>query len=351
MPGINIQSPYARRVYAQIQSGGLLSVPNSSGSWNSSGANYIRVTEDSFRFTPNEPKVATNILHGSASSLARISGRKSGSWEMNCPIVPNGTQAVAPDIDPILQSVFGGPGALATGTAFGNAWQYTISNLTSVPLFLAGFLHATAATGNIYSIGSIPQSLSIDFNGNILGMSVRGVSVSVVPNEAFAAIADVEPKGGLTSFPSEPGSFSTNGAVMNAFRGTLKINNVVFAGQCDMFSVEFQTGQSLKDNYVDSAYPMAVIYGARSAVVNIGFVNNDSAALAQLKQYARLSTPIPIEFDLGTVAGQRVIVNVNGVQLVPETLTEQNGYIACQFSNSASSVTPGLSNDFSIAFA
>lgn len=351
MANLNIQSPYARRVYAQIQTGGLLAVPNNAGAWNSSGAQYIRVTEDSFKFTPNEPKIATNILHGSASSLARISGRKSGSWEMNCPIVPNGVAAVAPDIDPLLQSLFGGVGALQTGTAFGNAWVYSIYNLTSLPLFLAAFLHGTSATGNMYSVGSIPQSASIDFNGNILGMSLRGVSVSAVSNDVFSVLTDAEPKGGLTSFPTEPGSFAFNGSVMNAFRGTLKINNVVFAGQCDAFSVEFQTGQSLKDNYVDSAYPMAVIYGARTVTVNIGFVNNDGAALAQLKQYARLSTPVPIEFDLGTVSGSRMFVIVNGVQLVPETLTESNGYISCQFGSSASSVLPGLSNDLQIGFA
>lgn len=345
-----IQSPFGRRVFVQAQTGGLLAVNNTGGAWNGSGAQYIRITENSCRLTPEEPLVATNIMHGTASQLQRIGGRKSGAWEMSVPICPSGTQAVAPDTDLVFQSIFGGAGANATGTAFGSAWQYTVKDRQAVPLFVGSFNHGDSTTGNQYAMGCVPQTVSIDLNGNILGMNVRGVCVGVVDDSTFSVVDSVI-QGGLTAFPPEPGSFSTTGSVINAFGGTLKINGQTFSNLCDQFSLNFTTGQALKNNYVDSAYPAAIIYSGRSADVTVGFVNTGATALNNLKQWSRTKQPVNVEFDLGTNAGYRVIFQVNGVQFVADSLSDSNGFVSVSFANNASSVAPGASNDLVIGFA
>lgn len=342
-------SPYGERVFAQIQPD-LLTVSNAGGTWNASGAQYIRVTEDSLHISPDEPKIDPRIKHGTTSSLRRITGRKSASWSLNAPICPNGAQAVAPDVDPLLQGVFGGAGGVITGTSFGNAWGYAIHDQSVAPLTIFGF-QTSSATGNRYVMGAVPTRMSIDFNGNVLGMNLTGVGVGAMENESFAGVVDAAPKGGLGSFPGAPGSFTANGSVINAFGGNLFINAQQFSVQCDQFTVEFDTGLGLKSNFIDTAYPACPIYNPRSVNVQLGFVNNNSAQLASLKTWARQNTPVDVGFYLGSVSGSRMYVIVRGVQFVPATLSDANGYVSCSFGQSNSSVTPGLANDIELGFA
>lgn len=350
MSAFNYQSPYAERVFIQAQPS-LNTVQNNGGGWNSAGASFIRVMDDSLHIKPEEPLVSTNWKHGTASQLQKIKGRRSASWSLNAPIVPSGTQAVPPDMDQLLQCVFGGAGSLATGTAFGNAWQYSIYDQKSIPFTLLGFQHNTPATGNRYAVGCVPQKLTIDLNGNILGLATTGVAVSAVENETFSVL-DAVAQGSLTTFPSEPGSYSANGSLINAFGGTLYINGVQYSSMCDSFSVEFDTGFTLKGNYVDSAYPLSVVYGRRTASVSIGFVNNDSSALSTLKQSGRTSTPVQVAFYLGSIPGQRMYFLINGVQFTADDMTDQgSGYISIQFSNANSSVSPGTATDLVVGFA
>ena len=159
------------------------------------------------------------------------------------------------------------------------------------------------------------------------------------------------PYGGLTAYPNEPGSFTANGQLINAFGATLTIGGQVLTDQCDAFSLKFATGQALKGDFIDSAYPLAAIFGGRSAAVTLAFVNNNSTQLAQLKVWARQNTPVNLTFALGSVAGYRVFVTVNGLQLISAVLADQSGYVSCSFGSSASSVAVGQSNDVVIGFA
>lgn len=342
MPALNYTSPFGERVFIQSQSDIFTAAV---------GGQYVRITENSLHMTPEEPKVPVNLKHGTASQLARIFGRKSGSWSLNMPVIPSGTAAVPPDSDLMWQSIFGGAGSLVTGTRFGNAWAYQISDRTNVPLTIWGFQHNVPATGNRYALGCIPTRVAIDFNGNILAANINGVSVAVVDNEEFNTLPDTIPKGGLGAFPSEPGSFTANGGEINGFGGSLYINNQLFSNQCDSMVLEFNTGQALKGDFVDSAYPAAVIYGSRSASITLGFANNDSTQLASLKSWARNNTPVTVEFDLGSVAGSRFYFVMNGVQINPLTLSDANGYVSAQANPSFSSVSPGQANDLIVGFS
>lgn len=342
MPALNYTSPFGERVFINSQSDLFTAAV---------GGQYVRITENSLHMTPEEPKVPTNLKHGTASQLARIFGRKSGSWSFNAPIIPNGAQAVAPDSDLLWQSIFGGPGSVVTGTRFGNAWAYQISDRTNVPLSIWGFQHGVPATGNRLALGCVPTRVAIDFNGNILSANVNGVSLAVVDNESFNTLPDTIAKGGLGAFPSEPGSFTANGSPINAFGGSLWINGQQFSNQCDSMVLEINTGQALKGDFVDSAYPAAVIYGSRSASISLGFANNDSTQLASLKSWARNNTPVTVEFYLGSVAGSRFYFVMNGVQINPLTLADAQGYISAQATPSFSSVSPGQANDVVVGFA
>jgi hypothetical protein len=343
-------SPFGERVFVQLQPD-LLSILNSGGTWNPSGAQYVRISNDSLKIQPDEPKIAPNIKHGSASQLARISGRKSATWSLNAPLAPSGTQAVPPDIDPMLQSIFGKAGALATGTLFGNAWIYTIADRVAKPMTILGFQHGQSTFGNRYILGAIPTGFSVDFNGNILGASIRGVGVAAVENESFGFLPENLPYGGLSGFPPEPNSFTINGNLINAFSGTLFINGVPISNQCDSFSFEFETGQGLKGDFIDNVYPGAPIFTGRSANVSMGFANNDSAILATLKKNARTNALNTVAFYLGSVPGYRMFIQVNGVQLIPASLSDSQGYVSCSFGNSASSVSAGSADDFYMGFA
>ena len=346
-------SPFVEGVWIQTQTA-LTSVNNSSGVWNQAGAQFVRVMDDSLHMQAEEPKIAANWKHRSASQLAKINGRKSGQFSLSCPVAPSGTQAVPPDCDPLLQGIFGGAGVLGTTVGGNSSWNYNIYDRVAVPFTLLGFIHGATA-GHRYATGCVAQKLSIDFNGNILGLSVSGVSYAVTESETFSVL-DTYGKGGLSSYPTEPASYSVSGSLINGFgpAGLQMVGagtTIQLPGMCDQLSIEFDTGMSLKNDFVDSARAQAVIFGRRNITGTLAFTANDSAAFAQLKQWSRTNTPVQVTYFSNGTAGYRVAVTLNGVQFNPGTYSDAaSGTIQVSFGQSSTSVTPGSSNDIQLAF-
>lgn len=341
----NFNSPFYDRAFVQIKPN-LRTITNTAGTWSNATAQAIRIMQGSLQMSPAEPLTPAQWIHGTRSQLPKIKGRKSATLNMNIPVVPSGTPGTAPDMDPILQSIFGGAPTIAAGSSV----TYNIYDQTNILLDVFQFSHGTPTTGNRYAIGFIPQRISVTFNGNLLECQISGVCVTVVQNEEFPYV-DATAKGGLTTFPVEPVAFSLTGSLIPGFGGTLTLDGNVISDMCDSFSVELNTGFNFKGDFVDDAYPGLVTRGLRVASVDIGMVNNDSAVLADLKQKARTGAVINGNFALGTTAGYIVTAAFGGLQLLPSTLADQQEYVSCSFGRSEASVTPGLSNEFSLAFS
>jgi hypothetical protein len=349
----NYTSPMQRRIFLQRQPN-LSSVANTSGIWSSTGAQYIPVEANALNLSPNEPKTALNFVHGSPASLGSIQGRKSASWSLNAPIFPNGVQAVAPDTDLLWQSVFGGPGFLATGTVFGNAWVYGHTDFASVPLTILSFSHGQTVTASEYIIGALVERCTLNFNTDILAMSVSGPAVAEGDVETFSVL-DAEAKGGLTAFPVEPSSFAYNGQAVHGYGGTLsyQVGSGSFtpmSKMCNGFTVDITTGVGMPNDAVDTLYPYATLFGPRAASGAMTFLNNDDAVLSDLKAIARTNEKISVQFVLGSIPGQRMGVVLHGLQLVTPTMRDNSNSVTIDFGSAMASVDPGGSEDVSIFF-
>lgn len=338
-------SPFYGRAFCQIKPN-LRTILNNSGTWNNATAQAIRIMQGSLQMAPTEPLTKAQWIHGTRSQLQAIKGRKGGTVSMDIPVVPSGTPGTAPDMDPILQAIFGGAPTIVAGTSV----TYNIFDQTNILLDLFEFAHNTPTTGNRYALGFIPQRISVTFNGNILECKISGLSVTVVQNEEFTYV-DAIAKGGLSAFPLEPTSFSLTGAIIPGFGGSLTLDGQTITDLCDMFDVEFDTGYNFKGDFVDDAYPAMVTRGLRVARVNVRMVNTDSSAIADLKQKGRTGAPITGSFLLGSTPGYQVGVGFGGLQVLPSTLADQNEYVTCSFGQSEASVTPGLANEFNMSFS
>lgn len=351
-------SPMATRIYLQAQAA-LTSINNSSGVWSNSGAQFVKVEQGALTLSPREPKVPLNLVTGSPSPAGSIQGRKAGDWSLTIPIIPSGTQAVAPDIDLALQSIFGAAGSAKTGTVFGNAWEYNFSNFTVVPLAIFGFIHGSSTAGSRYAVGAVTSRATINFNSDILSMALSGTAYAIGRQETFS-IQDTEAKGGLTTWPTEPGSYTTNGQVVHGYGITITASDMssgsptnpqVLAGQANQFTFNINTGITLYEQFVDTLYPGAVLYGGRSVTTSLGTLNNDSAACTFLKQAAYTNKFLRFDITLGSIAGQRIYFRADNVQLTPESLSDQGSYVQVSFGDALASSPTGGSNDFLMGFA
>ena len=343
MPTVN--SPFYERVFIQAKSV-LRTTNNNGGTWSNTGAQLLRVMAGSLQMSPAEPLVPVQWKHGTRSQLAKIKGRKSGSWSMNIPVVPSGSAGTVPDMDVLLQAIFGGPPSVSAGVGC----TYNVSDQGQVLFDIFDFNHGDTNIGNRYALGCVVTGVTLTLNGDILEIQVSGICVTVVQDVEFTVI-DAIAKGGLTSFPSEPPTFSTIGSIIPGFGGGISLDGANTPQMCDSFQVQFNPGYGLKGNFIDDAYPAQVLKGQRTVSINVGMQNNDSAVLNNLKQKARSGTPVNGSVTLGSTSGLIVTAGFTGIQLQPSSLNEQADYIECQFGASEGSVQPGAAGEFSLSFS
>jgi hypothetical protein len=350
----SFQSPMARRIFLQAQPS-VTTINNTLGVWNPAGAQYIPVENNALTLTPTENKVALNFVHGTPSPLGSILGRKSGTWSLTAPVIPNGTQGVAPDTDLLWQSIFGGPGTFTNGPGVGNGWFYNFVDFAAPPLTILSFNHGQPSTGSAYAIGAVTQRATLTVNADILGLAVSGTALGVAEVDTFS-ILDADVQGGLSAFPTEPTTFTSNGVATHGYGGSFYfiIGNTAFPlpKMGTNLTIEINTGIDLFGEFVDTFYPAAVLYGPRSVTVSLSFLNNDSAVLVSLKQAARQNTPIQVGYDLlSNPSGQRVSIRARNVQLIPATFRDNNNSVTCDFGTSLASGSAGASDDLTIGFA
>jgi len=340
-----IQSPYYEKLFCQLASSPR-TIPNSGGTWTASGAQLLRAMSGSVSMNPNEAWISAQWKHGSRSALPQIKGRKNGAWSMNIPLALSGTPGTPPDCDPLLQAIFGGAPTITAGVSV----AYNIYDQGALPFSIFDFIHGFGTTASKYAMGCLPQTIGLTFNGNLLEIQARGTAVAVVQTEEFPYV-DAIAKGGLTTFPAEPGSFSLIGQLVTGFGGTLTLDGQQIKNMCDGFSVEFDTGLDYKGDFIDDAYPAQIIKNLRSVSVNISMLNTDDPALINLKAKARTGATINGSFVLGNVSGYTVTASFNGLQLNPAQMSEQGAYFNCSFGQARGTVAPGLSNEFALSFS
>ena len=344
----HINTPRYQRWYIQQQSALTSFVVNSSGVWNTTGAQLLRVDAGSVSLTRNAPYSRFPVLTGSRSEVAGIRGRKIASWSIRgLPMIPSGSSA-APDMDIILQNIFGGTNSAGT---------YGFTDSGYLPFSMFGLPAVTTLTGRAIW-GCFVSRATFNFNGPFMTVDLDGFGGYDIDSSGFS-VFDSQAKAGLTAFPTDPALTTVAGQPIQGFGTgyTATIHSQTVQLSLRALSLTLETGfEPIADVY-GSPYLVAVVGGARRASINLGTVlDDDSAALTDLKTQSDTDTTGATATSAVVVAGTTThnifTFTLNGLQLNAWDQRDDGNTVSFSIPTSYGHATTfGGHDDFSLAFS
>lgn len=344
-------------LYVQKQSAAR-TFTNSSGTWTNTGAQLCR--HDKFTATPNNPINSPVFKTGDLSLLAGIRGRQSGTATYAGPLIPSGTAGTAPDLDAILQSVFGATATIVSSTSV----TYNLGK-TVYPI---GFFRYNKSGGssptNTYALGCAPTQFKLSGNQSFLNIDTTFAAVGIGDSVNFASYSgslDAVLAGALSTYPAEPSSPSVNGNVLSGFGNTagikfacssLSLSSTAIPEFRGTVELTCDTGITQIADTMNDYYALDYARGIRKWMLgNITAVDSDSSNLNILKQAAFSKATMTVTMVFGSVAGSIVTVTVNNVQTDGMELVENGDTFDVRFPNAmAHGSSISSANDVVIAF-
>jgi hypothetical protein len=324
-------NPRLERVFIQTQSA-LRTITNAAGTWTNTGAKILRVTPNGLKMSPNMPKTPVPWKTGTRSTQPGILGRKSSTWSISgLPVIPSGTAGTAPDMDVLMTGLMG----VSTNSP-GVKQSYTFSDTVYAPFALFSFAHGVATLANRVQYGCTVQEANFTLNGNVFEMGASGLGVYQLDSDFFASEPDLA-KAGLTVFPAEPVGPATVGTIIPGFGGVATFDSTAMdTTTCPLrnSSIRVRTGNTLIGDTFQDAYGAIQVGGERMVTLTCGFVDNDAAALINLKNKAKANTTLDITLQVGTTAGLIVKFIMKSFTLSLPEYSETNAWIDTTFSES-----------------
>lgn len=350
----NINSPRFYRLYSQIQTSAYNVVNNSTGTWTSTGTQLQRIEEGSFTWTRSAPYSRFPVLTGTRSEVAGIRGRKNGpSWSIRgMPIIPSGAAGTVPDIDTILQNIFGAAATIVASTSA----TYNFSDAGTFPLSLFFFNHANPSTmSSIYLWGAFVRQWTINFNGPFLTIDLDGFFGWGATSTSFSTIVTQGGAGSLTTFPTEPVSPTTNGQPIAGFgQGyTMTIASQSVELKTRVASISGETGWLPIQDVYGSPYPIAAVGDSRRMAIQFSALDDDSTALNTLKTDSEGdNTTYTGTIVAGATAGSIMTSVLNNIQLTTWGMSDQGAVVNFDLPTSYGHASaPGQTNDMTLAFS
>ena len=118
----------------------------------------------------------------------------------------------------------------------------------------------------------------------------------------------------MTSFPSEPGSPTTNGGIIAGFTGQVTIDSNVIA-VIRTATIRVQTANELVMDTFGTYYPSSTQGGERNVQTAFSLYDSDDASTEAIKELAYTKTPTTVTYQVGTVAGSIWTFTLQNVQM------------------------------------
>ena len=307
-------------------------VPNAGGTWTNTGAKLIRSGVNGCKLKAIRPLTPVPWKTGTRSTQPGIIGRSSASWSLsNLPVILSGTAGTVPDMDVILQSLFG-QAPVTSGSC-----AYTFIDTAFVPFVLARFQHGLVNLTNQFAHGCLVEEATFTLNGNVFEGSFSGPASWVLDSENFAAGEDTVSKAGLTTFPVELVTPTTTGNIQVGFTGTATFDSNgmdVTSAPLISCSVRIRTGNMLVQDAFGYSYPMMAMGGERGVTVSCSFMDTDQTPLANLKQKAKSKSGINLTLVVGTAAGYIATFTIKNAQLNIPDYADDNARVTAGFGES-----------------
>jgi hypothetical protein len=324
----NYNSPFIERVFVMNQGATQASILTGAAV---TDAALIRIPPNGVKLTPAMPITPVPWKTGTRSMQPGISGRQSATWELsNMPVIPSGTAGTAPDADAVYGGIFGQAGDVTASTNV----VYSFSDTGVYPFTLFSFFHGVSTLTQRLVYGCVPEQVSWQLNGNIFTQTVSGIGVYRLDSDNFSSESTAQ-KGGYSSYPTEPSSPTTVGAIIPGFGGVATIDGTDMSLQLRSCTISLKTGSRLMPDLFGSALPQFQVGGQREVTASFGFVDNDGSALIAIKNLAKQYGTCNITITVGTVAGYQVVFTLKSVQLVVPDMSDETDFVTTSFAASA----------------
>ena len=253
---------------------------------------------------------------GTRTGVLGARGRVSSKWSFEASLVGSGTPGTAPPHDVFYQLIFG---KAPTGAA------YTLDDA-----ILSASIYSYRQPSTVeqrVAIGAIAQNFEFTLGQDVATFRLDGECMNTLTSATFAG-ADTVGKGGIVSFPAEPGSpVYVDGGLIAGFTGAITIDGgtVVNIRQA---TIKGNTGNALPHDIFNRFYGGDPEGDERQFTFSFNAYDDDEASLIALKAAADQKTPINATVQVGTVAGSICTFVVTGIQLASPTYNDdQRAYV------------------------
>lgn len=318
----NVAQSILERVFVQLQTS-FDTALHSAGTATVAGGDYMRHTKCSLIHTQAE--IPSTDKTGSISATRGAAGARGGTWSLEWEARPSGAAGTAPDCDPILAAAFGVAGTVVASTSV----TYNLSSLIKA-FSLYRFRQPSTMLQQL-GLGCVCQELSFSFEQQANSMfRASGTCFNVPDSENFATEVTIG-KGGLTSFPAEPGSPTSAGDPVNGLTGTATLDGSTEV-QIKSANVRLVTAEEIpRDRLFQGQFGSTPERDILGVFIDMSIIDEDIAAVEALYTKARSRTLIPILLEAGSVAGSRILWTMANCQLPEPALDDSARKWAANF--------------------
>lgn len=304
----NVAQSILERWYVQLQTDYATAL-HSSGTSTVAGGDYMRHTKGSLIHTMAD--IPDRDKTGSISATTGAAGARRGTWSLEWEARPSGAAGTAPDFDPLMVAAFGAAGTVVASTSV----TYNL-NSASKAVQLWRFRQPSTIMQQM-GLGCVIQELSFNFEQQANAkFTANGTCWNVLDSKNFSTEVTLG-KGGLTSFPAEPGSPTSAGDPVNGLTGTATLDGDTTV-QIKSATVRMSTAIEIpSDRLFGGQFGTAPERDILGVYVDLSIIDEDTAAVTALYTKARARTKIPILLEAGSVAGSRILWTL-GNCLLPE---------------------------------
>ena len=259
---------------------------------------------------------------GSRSQLAGVAGRRGASFSLEVPLIGSGTAGTAPDIDPILEAIFGAVGTDTPATSVAYAFADAVPGLT-----IFSFRDPTADNmwDRILAGGVVNQFSFSPNQDNTAALTVSGDGVYIVNKPNFSNL-DTAGKCGLGVFPTEPSTPTYTGSEVPGFVGSATINNVG-TFKLSSWGISGALNRAMRPSH-GSWYPDVTSQGVRQITVDLELFEENIAAMTTLRQFVYSKGTFDATIVVGEDTGNTWTFTCNNLQAPSEESDEGgNEYI------------------------
>jgi hypothetical protein len=321
----------------------LATIPNSTGTWTNTGFKFCPHTKADLRRIV--APIQADYKTGTGSMLAGIPGRKSASGSVSCPFIPSGAAGTKPDLDLLLQNIFGVGATVVSSTSV----TYNQADGASIPFCAAIFNESGGGTSQ-FGYGGTVGNFTLNVGGDgYMAIDADFALLWLLETDNYAN-EDAAGKGGVTvAFPADPGSPAIAGAIVPSFVST----SISIGGNSLVELVSAQvsgdTGRRIRMD--GGVYGTAVVQGRRGvSLKSLKFADSAGANLATLKNLAASKAATDVVIVQGAGAGLIVTTTLKSVQFDNFSYSENGAGLDVDFSDSpAHASAVGSVNDIKIA--